>query len=92
MSQSYESLPPNLPVPEDDGAADHLAGMALPEISLPSTAGVDLDLRHEAVGTLVLYIYPRTGKPGVPLLPGLGRDPGRAGLHAGVVRVPRRAR
>ena len=79
MSQSYESLPPNLPVPEDDGAADHLAGMALPEISLPSTAGADLDLRHEAAGTLVLYIYPRTGKPGVPLLPGWDEIPGARG-------------
>jgi peroxiredoxin len=79
VPQSYESLPPNLPVPADDGAADHLAGMALPEIGLPSTAGVDLDLRQEAAGTLVLYIYPRTGKPGVPLLPGWDEIPGARG-------------
>jgi peroxiredoxin len=79
VPQSYESLPPNLPVPEDDGSADHLAGMALPDIALPSTAGTDLDLREEAAGTLVLYIYPRTGKPGVPLLPGWDEIPGARG-------------
>ena len=39
MSTDYSQLPADLPVPEDDGAADHLAGMALPELSLPSTLG-----------------------------------------------------
>ncbi|WP_431042845.1 peroxiredoxin [Streptomyces sp. P1-3] len=32
-------LPEGLPVPEDDGAAAHLAGRRLPSIALPSTAG-----------------------------------------------------
>jgi len=32
-------LPPNLPVPEDDGAADHLRGAQMPPIALPSTDG-----------------------------------------------------
>jgi peroxiredoxin len=79
VAQSYESLPPNLPVPEDDGAADHLAGTELPHLSLPSTAGADLDLRAEADGTLVLYVYPRTGKPGEPLPPGWDDIPGARG-------------
>jgi peroxiredoxin len=58
-------LPPNLPVPEDDGEADHLEGLELPSLVLDSSAGpVDL-------ATLdVLYVYPRSGKPGVPSLPG----------------------
>lgn len=32
----FTKLPPDLPVPEDDGAADHLPGLALPEVDLPS--------------------------------------------------------
>ncbi|MGH3139131.1 MAG: peroxiredoxin, partial [Gaiellales bacterium] len=55
-------LPPDLPVPEDDGAADHLPGLEVPSLSLQSTAG-PVDLRNAAAGTLVLYIYPRTGRP-----------------------------
>lgn len=31
-------LPDNLPVPEDDGAADHLAGLALPSLTLELTS------------------------------------------------------
>ena len=30
-------LPDDLPVPEDDGAADHLAGTALPAVTLRAT-------------------------------------------------------
>ena len=79
MAQSYETLPPDLPVPEDDAAADHLPGAELPHLSLPSTAGSELDLREAADGTLVLYIYPRTGKPGQPLPPGWDDIPGARG-------------
>ncbi|MDX6442500.1 MAG: hypothetical protein QOE43_2229, partial [Gaiellaceae bacterium] len=63
MSHDVYSLPPGLPVPEDDGAADHLVGAELPDLQLESSAGTvnvrDLD---------VLYVYPRSGKPGVDLL------------------------
>lgn len=41
-------LPPDLPVPEDDGAADHLVGMALPSLNLPSTQGTGIDLATAA--------------------------------------------
>ena len=64
-------------MPEDDGAADHLAGMEMPDLSLPSTSGSDVSLRRP--GTLVLYIYPRTGTPGEPLLPGWDDIPGARG-------------
>ena len=60
-------LPADLPVPVDDGAADHLEGMPLPALALPSTTGRDIDLSLAADGTLVLYLYPRTGRPGEPL-------------------------
>jgi peroxiredoxin len=71
-------LPDDLPVPEDDGAARHLPGMELPALRLASTAG-ELDLPAAAAGTLVLYIYPRTGRPGVAPPVGWDATPGARG-------------
>ncbi len=63
-------LPANLPAPVDDGAADHLTGLALPSISLRSTQGGAVDLAVLSQGKLVLYVYPRTGRPGEAPIPG----------------------
>ena len=82
METDYSSLPPDLPVPEDDGAADHLAGMALPALALTVAAGEGrrFDLREAAtIGTLVAFVYPRTGTPGQPLVPGWDDIPGARG-------------
>jgi len=80
MASSYESLPPNLPVPEDDGAADHLTGMTLPSLELSVAGGGRFDLREAAtIGTLVAFVYPRTGTPGQPLVPGWDDIPGARG-------------
>ena len=60
------TLPPDLPVPVDDGACDHLAGLALPPIALVATDGsvVRLD-RPDPTGMArtVVFAYPRTGRP-----------------------------
>jgi peroxiredoxin len=72
-------LPPHLPAPIDDGAADHLKGMTVPALSLASTAEGPVDLSRAAVGTLVLYVYPRTGRPGEPLPEGWDDIPGARG-------------
>jgi peroxiredoxin len=72
-------LPPDLPVPKDDGAADHLQGATVPPLSLPATSGEQIDLATAAEGTLVLYCYPRTGTPGAPLPPDWDRIPGARG-------------
>jgi peroxiredoxin len=62
------TLPADLPVPRDDGACDHLPGRALPELSLRATTGEPVDLAAiGARGTAVLFIYPRTGRPGEDL-------------------------
>jgi peroxiredoxin len=72
------TLPPNLPVPEDDGAADHLRGAMLPQLTLESTHG-PLSLRALSQGLLVLYVYPRAGRPGVPMPAGWDEIPGARG-------------
>jgi peroxiredoxin len=59
------TLPNDLPVPTDDGACDHLAGMALPSIPLSSTDGRQIDLAG-LPGRTVVYVYPRTGRPDQP--------------------------
>lgn len=71
-------LPEGLPVPEDDGAADHLVGMEIPALVLESSRG-PVNLYDLCLPLGVLYIYPRTGRPGVPLLPGWDEIPGARG-------------
>jgi peroxiredoxin len=71
-------LPEGLPVPADDGACDHLPGLELPSLPLPSSAG-PVDLAELARERLVLYVYPRTGRPGQPSLPGWDEIPGARG-------------
>jgi peroxiredoxin len=67
-------LSAGLPVPEDDGAADHLPAAYLPDLVLPSSQGVVNVRDYE-----VLYVYPRAGRPGRPLLPGWDQIPGARG-------------
>lgn len=62
MSETM-SLPSDLPEPHDDGEADHLRGLTLPGVALPSTGGGSVDL-STLRGRTVLYIYPATGVPG----------------------------
>jgi peroxiredoxin len=76
---SFEELPAGLPVPEDDGAADHLPGTRMPRLKLPTTDGFGTDLAELAQGTLVVYAYPRTGRPGEDLPPGWDDIPGARG-------------
>jgi peroxiredoxin len=71
-------LPTDLPVPEDDGAARHLAGMRLPSVLLAATDGTQVDLARLA-GRSVVYIYPRTGRPGIALPEGWDVIPGARG-------------
>ena len=65
MTHDVYTLPPDLPAPEDDGAADHLLGTMLPQLTLDSSQG-PVSLRELGSELLVLYIYPRTGRPGPP--------------------------
>jgi len=71
-------LPPDIPVPQDDGAARHLTGMKVPDLTLPATSGGAVNLARLSSRT-VLYIYPRTGVPGADLPPGWDDIPGARG-------------
>jgi peroxiredoxin len=74
------ALPADLPVPEDDGAADHLPGAAVPSLSLVATGGGTVDLAERSRGrTVVVFAYPRTGQPGVDSPPGWDEIPGARG-------------
>jgi peroxiredoxin len=66
-SSDYLSLPDGLPVPVDDGAAAHLLGVTMPSVPLASTDGTSVDLSALG-GRVVVYAYPRTGRPGEPSL------------------------
>ena len=71
-------LPTDIPVPQDDGAARHLAGMRLPDLALPATDGTEVNLAS-LPGRTVVYIYPRTGVPGVDPPEGWDLIPGARG-------------
>lgn len=102
VMSDYMSLPTDLPVPEDDGAADHLPGTVVPSLALASTSGETIRLDGLGAGRTVLYIYPLTGRPGTDLPKGWKAIPGARGctpeacgfrdhyqelLDAGAVRV-----
>jgi len=78
MPDDFRQTPPDLPVPVDDGGADHLPGSPLPALRLPSTLGGTFDLGAQP-GLLVAYVYPRTGRPGEPLPDGWDAIPGARG-------------
>jgi len=72
------TLPDDLPVPEDDGACDHLLGMRMPSLELESSLG-PVDLAELSRERLVLYVYPRTGRPDRPMPAGWDEIPGARG-------------
>ncbi|MET9295774.1 redoxin family protein [Streptomyces sp. NPDC003077] len=75
----YTSLPADLPVPEDDGAAAHLPGTDLPPLGLRSTDGTTVRLDALGAGRTVIYVYPLTGRPGTDLPDGWDAIPGARG-------------
>ena len=71
-------LPDNLPVPQDDGATRHLTGMRLPDLGLAATDGASVNLSR-LKGRTIVYVYPRTGRPGQALPTGWDAIPGARG-------------
>ncbi|MEU4931502.1 MerR family transcriptional regulator [Streptomyces yokosukanensis] len=75
----YLTLPADLPVPEDDGAADHLPGTRAPRLALLDTAGRTVRLDALGPRRTVVYVYPLTGRPGTDLPEGWNSIPGARG-------------
>ncbi|MDI2127567.1 peroxiredoxin [Yinghuangia seranimata] len=82
MTHDPAVLPDDLPVPDDDGAARHLAGTALPDVALPATDGGQVRLAALGPGRTVLYVYPMTTVPGAPPPDGWDLIPGARGCTA----------
>jgi peroxiredoxin len=72
-------LPAGLPVPVDDRAAAHLTGEVIPSIRLESTDGTGVDIGELSAGRLVLYVFPKVGRPGQADPPGWDEIPGARG-------------
>ena len=71
-------LPQDLPVPQDDGACDHLVAMRMPKVVLAATDGTRVDMSALPRRTII-YCYPRTGHPDHDPPPGWNQIPGARG-------------
>lgn len=76
---SFYSLPTNLPVPQDDGGADHLTGAVLPPLALSATRSPATRLSTLTHSPSVIFIYPRTGRPDEPAPENWDQIPGARG-------------
>jgi len=65
-------------VPVDDGAASHLEGKQLPNVTLTATSGEKINLQT-LPGLVVYYFYPMTGRPGIPAPNDWSNIPGAKG-------------
>ena len=72
-------LPDDLPVPDDDGACNHLTNFTIPPISLPNQDGNLLRLNRLDTFRIVLYCYPMTGRSDRPLPNNWDSIPGARG-------------
>jgi peroxiredoxin len=72
-------LPAGLSVPVDDGAAAHLTGAVILSTRLESTDGGEVDIGELSSGRLVLYVFPKMGRPDQADPPGWDAIPGARG-------------
>jgi len=64
-NEDLYTIPKDVAIPVDDGASNHLPGISVPSIPLPSTANRTVDLAAVSdERRVVVYCYPRTGRPG----------------------------
>ncbi len=76
--QNLAELPKDLPAPVDDGACNHLFGVKLPNVLLPSHRARLVSLA-QIPGWAVIYCYPMTGRPDQALPSGWNEIPGARG-------------
>jgi peroxiredoxin len=75
-------LPPDLPMPPDDGACRHLPQLRTPTVVLPGTAGGTVDLGRATSAWTVLYCLPRANQPDSQPPPDWNWIPGARGCTA----------
>lgn len=76
---SFLTLPANLPRPSDDGACDHLPGLALPAVALMATDDTTRNLQVLTQQPTVVFFYPRSGRPDEPAPENWDEIPGARG-------------
>ena len=74
MSMSHK-----FPIPVDDAAANHLKNLKIPSISLPNQEGNYLRLDRSDTFRLIIYFFPMTGRPDMPLPENWNKIPGANG-------------
>jgi hypothetical protein len=79
MASPHFPLPSDLPEPIDDGACNHLVGLTMPHVTLSSTVNLTVDVGALGRGRTIIYFYPMTGVPSVPLPHGWDLTPGARG-------------
>lgn len=79
MQHDLRQLPTDLPRPDDDGACAHLRGQVVPSVRLMATTGERISLTDADASWIVVYVYPRTGVPGVEIPQGWDLIPGARG-------------
>ena len=67
------------PIPENDGTANHLEKSSIPSISLPNQEGNFLRLDRSDTFRMILYFFPMTGRPDMPLPENWNSIPGASG-------------
>ena len=66
-------------IPIDDGAANHLKNISIPDISLPNQEGIPLRLYRADTFRIILYFFSMTGRPDRPLPHNWNLIPGAKG-------------
>lgn len=79
MTHDPLHLPLDLPRPVDDGAAAHLPGRLIPDIEMLASDDSTVDLTAVPSPWTIVYVYPRTGVPGVDPPTGWDEIPGASG-------------
>jgi peroxiredoxin len=64
--RDLNKIPDGLPIPQDDGACNHLKDTLLPDINLKTTLDRMINLNEITQKPTIIFFYPRTGEPNKP--------------------------
>ena len=67
------------PIPVNDDTANHLKNLNIPSISLPNQEGNYLRLDRSDTFRMIIYFFPMTGRPDMPLPHNWNKIPGANG-------------